>query len=313
MILQHNKSKKILKSNHHKSKKRPIRRNYHTYIKTQHGGAETYDITLYSNYTFPDTKDVATKLDDIYKNDGGKTTEMGKKLFKFINFLTNPEFETLYLKSNFTITNTTKLETTHIHTDTNTFLNFQSLILLEMCYELFYFINKDRLMIKNATTGEYFNDYNTIYKIIKEALQNSFKIEKAILLLLFPYKFFLLAIEDTSKEFKKKYSMLYHNKLPYGLILLNFLFNEFNEKNKKDIETFKTKLYNPDIENNIDINIGNNNFISFKAGQTFNIVKSKLDTLYNTYVVDINKKFNYLYDKEEAINIIAKALSLTTT
>ncbi len=316
MIYQNiNKSKKKIKCNENKSKKLPIKKKHNTYIKNQKGGTNTYNITLFSNYTFHDTKNVNDKINDIYKNDGGKTTPMGKFMFKCTNFLINPDFETLYIKSNFEINNTSTNVVSRIITNQNTFSNFQSLILLEICYKLFNFINKDRILIKEDKEGKknFFHDYQSTFRVIKKGFLNDIiNLENACLFLVFPYKFLLFTMEDTNKELnKKKYSMLYNNKIPFGLVLLNYLFNNFNEQIKDIIEKINVNIY--DGNNNYKINIGVNNFISLPEGETFANIKSKLDTIYNTYIIDINKKFNYSYDNNQSFKYIAEAISLTTT
>jgi hypothetical protein len=304
-----NKSKKNINYHENKTKKLPIKKKYNTYVKKQHGGGDTYDITLYSNYSFPYTTNVAAKLDDIYKNDGSKKTELGKKLFRYTNLLTNPEFETLYLKSNFTITNTTTTEVSHINTNQNAFLNFQSLILLELCYYVFNYINYDRLVGLSLHDREKKNeqDYEKFVKKFKYSFDlNEISTEKLLLLLLFPLKIFLYNMENTTKEIKKKYSITYHEKKPLGLYLINYLLNEFTERN---IKIFEIKFTIPESTNkDIEINIPGTNFISYKTGANFNTIKELLDKIKELYINDINQKFNYVYNRDIAIKFLFDVL-----
>ncbi len=101
----------------------------------QKGGAD-YTVTLYSNYEFTvgATKTVADKLQELnIKNDRPvyNLTNIDEFFAKCVKFLTDEDFATLYLKSNFDINEGTN--NTKINTSADTLLHFKSLILYELC------------------------------------------------------------------------------------------------------------------------------------------------------------------------------------
>jgi len=134
----------------------------------QKGGAD-FTVTLYSNYEFPplNTGGDPQKVDLVLSafninvqgdNDTGNTDI--QKLDIFFNkcqmFLTNDDFATLYLKSNFTINagDTSSPKITNINTSADTLLNFQSLILLEMCRRLLMLLPEANFSMYEVTTGD---------------------------------------------------------------------------------------------------------------------------------------------------------------
>jgi hypothetical protein len=265
----------------------------------QKGGVDVdVKVTLYSNYKLKKTITGGSSVDvspgEILKSLHKKNvttdyvlTDIDDFFAKCITFLTDDDFATLYLKSNFSITYPTQV--TSIKTSADTLLHFKSLILLEMCKRLLDEFIYNKLKINDT---ESFTDSTSIFKQLVSAMDDG-KLSKKIFTLLQTITYnlfenFLRNPENSKQIFQEKY--------PYGLILFNYLIDNINKTTEPEI-------------NNIDMSIKKFNDssinIDFKPGTFFDIKKGTKDDFYtyittlSTRLSEINKKFNYNYEEKD--------------
>jgi len=292
----------------------------------QKGGAN-YDVTLYSNYTFLDGTSVDDKLKTLNgnRNDNNDLTNIDSFFSKCVKFLTDDDFATFYLKSNFTVNDGTN--DTKINTSAETLLNFQSLILLEMCLILFSdnhegSISPNGKLIENSDTPSYFANTQIVLARLTTGNDLDPKISEnnVNLLYVFTYRLFKHFIDqdDDNKTYKKNISSQMEDSIPFTLILLNYIINEFTNENREMVEQIDNK------DGKQKLKVGEN-FISYKMPSTDNIgnivddkpkhfkaIVTRLLKYKTDYVDVINKKFNYTYEQTKANDALNNFFSIKT-
>jgi hypothetical protein len=306
VVVLKNKSKKLRPKSNDKGKIM-----YH-----QKGGDDdNFVVASYSNYKFPTDKLVSKRLEELnLDSDENKydLEQINKFFDKCLKFLTDDDFATLYLKSNFQITDPNTSEKS-IKTSADTLLHFKSLILLEMCRRLLdNVINPNAIFTKktNDTTQLTFNTLGPAFDAIED-LEDNLK----YLIAMFTYKGFYNKIIDGGNEDDniKEFSMLIDDKrVPCCLYILNYLINEFTTENKALVEIgqIQKKASSP---GDSDLFIAKHHFVKLADGND-----TAKETEFNTRLAFvsalkpalelINKKFTYTYDLAKASNIIEHIL-----
>jgi hypothetical protein len=311
LIVLKNRSKKLRPRTNDKTEKRELE-----YI--QKGGAN-YNVVLHSNYAFPTApNDVNAKLTNLDLKASGPPIHpfaldnIDDFFAKCTKFLTSDEFDTLYLKSKFVITDPTDRSTKTINTSADTLLNFQSLILLEMCISITSEINNgnDLDKFKKNTTAAPPDD---LFVNLDDAIQGIKELSDNLkcLIAVFTYNFFYNKTQD--KDEKKKISNKIDEKgVPYCLHILNYLVNEFKSENIKLVETDAFLKKDDNVTYSV-ILIEKNKFVSLQGADDAALKRNfetKLTFLasHADKVDSINKKFKYEYNLEDVKKIIKEVV-----